>query len=58
MNCRIMKKDEFRERMLADRELRKAKTSTKDRYNPYLAYRKSQSAKYLREQIRNRSRGR
>lgn len=53
-----MSKDEFRERMLADRELRKAKTSTKDRYNPYLAYRKSQSAKYLREQIRNRSRGR
>jgi hypothetical protein len=58
MNCRIMKKDEFRERMLADRELRKAKRSLKDPHDPIIGYRKDMSTRYLHREHMRTKRGR
>ena len=47
MNCRIMKKDEFRERMLADRELRRVRRSLEDKHDPVLGYLKDKKTRYL-----------
>lgn len=42
-----MSRDEFRERMLADRELRRVKRSLEDKYDPVLGYLKDCNTRYL-----------
>ena len=56
MHCRIVKRDEFIERMLADQEIRRDKHK-KARYKAAAdlnALRTAKKARYLREQKRKR----
>lgn len=42
-----MGRDEFRERMLADRDLRRARRSLEDKHDPVLGYLKDKKTRYL-----------